>query len=168
MKWNKLPKFSINFGASKLPESKQEVRTFCPALIVAMRSLGRESAPYLDINLWQKSGVWLIDLLTADGSGWRSGWTSLPENKRFFQAFTVVFLLEMMLRLFALGPRAYFSSKWNMYDGAVIVAGFLGYFYQSAAGISIFRILRLVRYSFTSTLFEAVQENYRSKCFEPR
>ena len=59
----------------------------------------------------------------------------------------MAFLVEMMLRVIAAGPAVYLQSKWNTFDGAVVVAGLIGYFYKSAAGLSIFRTVRLVRRS---------------------
>jgi len=41
-------------------------------------------------------------------------------------AFSIVYLLEMITKIFALGPRPYFTSYWNIFDFSVTVATLIG------------------------------------------
>eukprot|EP00747_Dinoflagellata_sp_TGD_P115767 gnl/TRDRNA2_/TRDRNA2_172235_c1_seq5.p1 gnl/TRDRNA2_/TRDRNA2_172235_c1~~gnl/TRDRNA2_/TRDRNA2_172235_c1_seq5.p1 ORF type:complete len:633 (-),score=144.64 gnl/TRDRNA2_/TRDRNA2_172235_c1_seq5:55-1953(-) len=77
----------------------------------------------------------------------------------FEQAFLVVFALEIILRIFALGPSTFFSLgnadfTWNMFDVAVVSMGVTDIIFHlvvgettgGAGGIAtVFRIIRLLR-----------------------
>lgn len=56
----------------------------------------------------------------------------------------MLFAVEIIFRLVAMGPMAFIRSRWNVFDTTVVSGSLLGYFYKSAEGLSIFRTLRLV------------------------
>jgi hypothetical protein len=66
-------------------------------------------------------------------------------------AFTAAFALELMAKLFAMGPRLYFSSKFNVFDCVVVVLSVaeigieqsLGA--DASSGLSALRSFRLLR-----------------------
>ena len=62
-----------------------------------------------------------------------------------FQVFTLIFVVEMFCKLVALGPVTYLQSKWNIFDGIIVIASVSIYFSDSGNGVNIFRSLRLVR-----------------------
>ncbi|CAD6185181.1 unnamed protein product [Caenorhabditis auriculariae] len=63
--------------------------------------------------------------------------------------FLGIFIAEMLLKLFAMGSRTYFASKFNRFDCIVIVGSALevvwAEFYGGSFGISVMRALRLLR-----------------------
>lgn len=75
-------------------------------------------------------------------------------------AFSIVYLVEMTLKIFALGPRAYFTSYWNIFDFLVTTSTLIGdgmVLYELAAGgthqgkggftavVPVLRLLRILR-----------------------
>ena len=69
------------------------------------------------------------------------------------QVFTFAFLLEMVLKLTAFGPRGYVKSRWNLFDGFIVVIsifdlalelGNVGYGQGGGGGLSVLRTFRLV------------------------
>ena len=71
-------------------------------------------------------------------------------NEIFFgQVFTFVFLLEMVLKLIASGGRAYLKSRWNIFDGFIVLVSIADLILELAkigtgAGLSVLRTFRLV------------------------
>ncbi|KAK7247748.1 hypothetical protein SO694_00088166 [Aureococcus anophagefferens] len=70
--------------------------------------------------------------------------------------FTVVFLLELVLKWVGLGPRQYFADPWNRFDAFIVLTSlvdnaseFMATFYHipllNAMNLSLFRIFRLAR-----------------------
>eukprot|EP00111_Clytia_hemisphaerica_P002564 TCONS_00007303-protein len=63
--------------------------------------------------------------------------------------FLSFFLMEMCLKLYGLGPRLYFRSKFNKFDSLVVTAGVFELIlykkYGISMGISVLRALRLLR-----------------------
>lgn len=59
--------------------------------------------------------------------------------------FVVIFLAEAVLKLFAMYPAVYFSSKWNMFDFVVVAASLFGLFSGGSGEVSLLRIFRLAR-----------------------
>lgn len=62
----------------------------------------------------------------------------------------VLFVLEMSVKLYALGPRAYFMSLFNRFDFFVVLCGILEMIMLSAGavaplGFSVLRCIRLLR-----------------------
>ena len=73
------------------------------------------------------------------------------EYLNFF--LTLIFFVEMVLKLIALGLRDYFKSNWNLFDFAIVVSSVLEYtlsppsFFNLGANLSIgdFKVLRTFR-----------------------
>lgn len=63
--------------------------------------------------------------------------------------FLGIFVVEMLLKLFAMGSRTYFASKFNRFDCVVIVGSaaevIWAEVYGGSFGISVMRALRLLR-----------------------
>ena len=59
--------------------------------------------------------------------------------------FVVIFLAEAVLKLFAMYPAVYFSSKWNLFDFVVVAASLFGLFSGGSGEVSLLRIFRLAR-----------------------
>ncbi|XP_074630746.1 sodium channel protein 1 brain-like isoform X1 [Acropora palmata] len=64
--------------------------------------------------------------------------------------FTVVFIMEMVLKLIAFGPKEYCKNKWNLFDGAIVILSVLdmALTYSNTidgAGLSVLRTFRLLR-----------------------
>lgn len=61
-----------------------------------------------------------------------------------------MFLLEMVLKLTALGPRGYVKSRWNIFDGFIVVISIVDLILErgikvgNGAGLSVLRTFRLV------------------------
>ncbi len=66
-------------------------------------------------------------------------------------AFTVYFVLEMVIKLMGLGPRAYVSDNFNIFDAVVTLLGVLDMALtlapnvSSPASLTVFRAFRLLR-----------------------
>lgn len=64
--------------------------------------------------------------------------------------FTFVFFLEMVLKLIASGGRAYLKSRWNIFDGFIVLVSIVDLILELAkigtgAGLSVLRTFRLLR-----------------------
>lgn len=62
----------------------------------------------------------------------------------------VLFVIEMFVKMYALGPRAYFMSLFNRFDFFVVLCGILEMIMLSAGavaplGFSVLRCIRLLR-----------------------
>jgi len=65
-------------------------------------------------------------------------------------AFAAVFLIEAILKLFALYPKQYFSDSWNVFDFSVVCLSIVGFTITvstdaSATYLSLLRIFRVAR-----------------------
>ena len=65
------------------------------------------------------------------------------------QVFTVVFIMEMILKLIAFGIKDYCKNKWNLFDGTIVILSVLDMVLSlsgaiSGAGLSVLRTFRLV------------------------
>ena len=61
----------------------------------------------------------------------------------------MVFIMEMVLKLIAFGPKEYCKNKWNLFDGAIVILSVLdmALTYSNTidgAGLSVLRTFRLV------------------------
>lgn len=70
-----------------------------------------------------------------------------------FQMFTVIFTVEMMLKVVALGPMYYLQGRWNIFDGIIVVISLVDTGleladFRESSGTSVFRTFRLVRVLF--------------------
>nr|XP_039264940.1 sodium channel protein type 3 subunit alpha-like isoform X4 [Styela clava]XP_039264941.1 sodium channel protein type 3 subunit alpha-like isoform X4 [Styela clava]XP_039264942.1 sodium channel protein type 3 subunit alpha-like isoform X4 [Styela clava]XP_039264944.1 sodium channel protein type 3 subunit alpha-like isoform X4 [Styela clava]XP_039264945.1 sodium channel protein type 3 subunit alpha-like isoform X4 [Styela clava] len=68
---------------------------------------------------------------------------NLLENANL--AFTVVFTLEMFLKVVGLGPHTYFREAWNMFDAVVVISSLLEIVLKTIPGLSVLRTFRLMR-----------------------
>ena len=63
--------------------------------------------------------------------------------------FTVIFTLEMIVKLVALGPLYYLQGRWNIFDGIIVIISLVDTGLELAdfkefSGTSVFRTFRLV------------------------
>ena len=66
-----------------------------------------------------------------------------------FQMFTVIFTLEMIVKLVALGPLYYLQGRWNIFDGIIVIISLVDTGleladFKESSGTSVFRTFRLV------------------------
>lgn len=66
------------------------------------------------------------------------------------QVCTFIFLLEMILKLIALKPQGYIKSRWNIFDGIVVIISLIDTLLTLTTvidntGTSVLRSFRLVR-----------------------
>jgi len=77
--------------------------------------------------------------------------------------FLSIFIAEMLLKMYGLGPKAYFKSAFNRFDCAVVLGGVIEivvqHFTDYSFGISVLRSLRLLRI-FKFTRFWASLRNF--------
>ncbi|KAL9954360.1 hypothetical protein ACROYT_G041885 [Oculina patagonica] len=64
--------------------------------------------------------------------------------------FTVIFTVEMILKLVALGPMYYIQGRWNIFDGIIVVISLVDTGleladFRESSGTSVFRTFRLFR-----------------------
>ncbi|KAJ7408210.1 hypothetical protein WISP_122266 [Willisornis vidua] len=57
------------------------------------------------------------------------------------QVFTLIFTLEMILKIIALDPYYYFQQKWNVFDSLVVLIGLLSF----GTNLSPFRLIRIFK-----------------------
>lgn len=60
------------------------------------------------------------------------------------QFFVIVFVIEAILKLLALGVIRYFKDEWNTFDFIVTFLGLVELFLEGVQGLSVFRSFRLV------------------------
>ncbi|XP_027504320.1 sodium channel protein type 5 subunit alpha-like [Corapipo altera] len=69
----------------------------------------------------------------------------LPETREMItisdQVFTLIFTLEMILKIIALDPYYYFQNKWNVFDSLVVLIGLLSF----GTNLSPFRAIRIFK-----------------------
>eukprot|EP00002_Diphylleia_rotans_P008552 TRINITY_DN1844_c0_g1_i3.p1 TRINITY_DN1844_c0_g1~~TRINITY_DN1844_c0_g1_i3.p1 ORF type:complete len:1384 (+),score=276.21 TRINITY_DN1844_c0_g1_i3:89-4240(+) len=59
--------------------------------------------------------------------------------------FTVLFLVEALIRISALSLKGYLSDRWNMLDAVIVLFSFIGLFLNFSSGVIIARIFRVTR-----------------------
>ena len=66
--------------------------------------------------------------------------------------FTYIFIYEMVVKLLAIGPKKYVSSKWNLLDGGIVVLSIIEIIVESqqkddatGSSISAFRAMKVFR-----------------------
>ena len=47
------------------------------------------------------------------------------------EVFTYIFIFEMGMKLFAIGPKKYSASKWNLLDGGVVILSIMELIFES-------------------------------------
>lgn len=60
------------------------------------------------------------------------------------QIFVLIFVVEAILKLLALGVVRYFKDEWNTFDFVVTVLGAVELLLEGVQGLSVFRSFRLV------------------------
>ncbi|XP_027749325.1 sodium channel protein type 5 subunit alpha-like, partial [Empidonax traillii] len=69
----------------------------------------------------------------------------LPETRKLItisdEVFTLIFALEMILKIIALDPYYYFQNKWNVFDSLVVLIGLLSF----GTNLSPFRLIRIFK-----------------------
>ncbi|XP_027516352.1 sodium channel protein type 5 subunit alpha-like, partial [Corapipo altera] len=69
----------------------------------------------------------------------------LPQTRKMFarsdQVFTLIFTLEMILKIIALDPYYYFQNKWNVFDSLVVLIGLVSF----ETNLSPFRAIRIFK-----------------------
>ncbi|XP_050192234.1 LOW QUALITY PROTEIN: sodium channel protein type 10 subunit alpha-like [Myiozetetes cayanensis] len=69
----------------------------------------------------------------------------LPETRKLItisdEVFTLIFALEMILKIIALDPYYYFQNKWNVFDSLVVLIGLLSF----GTKLSPFRLIRIFK-----------------------
>ncbi|NWR37930.1 SCN4A protein, partial [Tachuris rubrigastra] len=69
----------------------------------------------------------------------------LPETRILItisdEVFTLIFTLEMILKIIALDPYYYFQNKWNVFDSLVVLIGLLSF----GTNLSPFRLIRIFK-----------------------
>jgi voltage-dependent calcium channel T type alpha-1I len=60
-------------------------------------------------------------------------------------ALTIVFVIEIILKVFGLGPKEYLRDGFNIFDSLVIVIGLLEYVGINTRVTTVFRTFRLLR-----------------------
>ncbi|XP_031566038.1 sodium channel protein type 2 subunit alpha-like isoform X2 [Actinia tenebrosa] len=66
------------------------------------------------------------------------------------KVFTMVFFLEMILKLMVFGPRGYVKSRWNIFDGFIVIISVIDLMAELLitehdSGLSVLRTFRLLR-----------------------
>uniref|UniRef100_H2ZPU5 Sodium channel protein n=1 Tax=Ciona savignyi TaxID=51511 RepID=H2ZPU5_CIOSA len=59
--------------------------------------------------------------------------------------FTIVFTVEMLMKIIGLSPYTYFKERWNVFDAVVVLFSLLELLISSTQGLSVFRAFRLMR-----------------------
>ena len=59
--------------------------------------------------------------------------------------FNVIFTIEMVLKVIALGLKPYLSEGWNLLDVVVVTTAWLPYFMEDAGNFSAIRAVRVLR-----------------------
>lgn len=103
---------------------------------------------WLLINLYIVMTIFYINSITP--SFMRSSLSSLISTDMASRVLLVLFVIEMFVKMYALGPRAYFMSLFNRFDFFVVLCGILEMIMFSAGavaplGFSVLRCIRLLR-----------------------
>ena len=104
--------------------------------------------------------------LTHDGES--ETFARIIELSNYF--FTIVFTLEMVIKLFSYGPRSYFNSGWNTFDFVVtwsslvdLVLDYIGHDTDLLRALRVARVMRLLRLNEDMRRFEATAVKIASK-----
>ena len=60
-------------------------------------------------------------------------------------ACTIIFAIEMLLKLLALGCSGYIADNFNLFDGAIVILSVADLVQTHGTGISVFRLARVLR-----------------------
>jgi voltage-dependent calcium channel T type alpha-1G len=87
-------------------------------------------------------------------------------------AFTLIFLIEAIVRIVALGFKRYFQERWNQLDMFIVVLSIAGIFFDklntkaipiNPTIIRVMRVLRIARGSLSSFFFSFFVSNFVTK-----
>ena len=85
-----------------------------------------------------------------------------PNTKTFLdlanEAFTIIFFVEMCLKLFGLGVKKYMSDKMNYMDGTIVILSMVELLMQSGGAISVIRVFRIFRVFRITRLLRAMKD----------
>ncbi|CAB4001908.1 voltage-dependent N-type calcium channel subunit alpha-1B-like isoform X1, partial [Paramuricea clavata] len=76
--------------------------------------------------------------------------------------FLSIFVMEMLLKIYGLGPSTYFRSTFNTFDFVVIIFGLFELIIQKPLGISVLRCLRLLRIFKMTSYWSSLRNLVRS------
>jgi len=71
--------------------------------------------------------------------------------------FTIIFTVEMAIKLIGLGFKQYVSSHWNKFDGVIVLMSYVT-FVADVGSLSVFRVLRVIRVVRLIKYLKEVQE----------
>ena len=57
----------------------------------------------------------------------------------------MIFAIEMILKLFGLGPKRYIMDRFNVFDAIVVIIGLLDFLHVGSKALTVFRCFRLLR-----------------------
>jgi hypothetical protein len=84
-------------------------------------------------------------ILAMDHHGISDEWASALVNMNF--TFTIIFIIEMGLKLLGLGIRGYCSDSMNFVDGSVVILSLIELIFLNgtSSAVSAFRVIRIFR-----------------------
>ena len=103
---------------------------------------------------------WLITLIVAFNCVVlaSAGYPSTSEEEKTLDDLnfvcTIIFTVEMVMKMFALGFKGYASEAFNVFDGFIVLISFVEMFLPNGAGISVFRSLRILRIAKLTASFQ--------------
>jgi large-conductance mechanosensitive channel len=77
-------------------------------------------------------------------------WYNIPQGRNdvletINKVLTFVFIAEFVLKLFALGPKQYYSDGWNCFDCVIVAFSIAGFIFEGTDMIQVLRALRIFR-----------------------
>lgn len=81
------------------------------------------------------------------------------------QFFVLVFVIEAILKLIALGPVQYFKDEWNTFDFIVTALGVIEMCFEGVQGLSVLRAFRLVSGNTVNSIIWLPILTYRSRTY---
>ena len=84
-------------------------------------------------------------VMSLDYDGMSESYQNALEG--FNVIFVVIFTVEMVLKLIALGPKQYVEDAWNRFDGSLVLLSYVGYIpgLQGGSGLNVIRLFRICR-----------------------
>merc|ERR1711964_649142 len=59
--------------------------------------------------------------------------------------FSIIFTIEMVVKLYALEPGEYFSRAWNQFDFILVLASWIGMLFNLGQFATLLRVARIAR-----------------------
>jgi len=117
----------------RYPQPRNKWRKYC--FLVTMN-------PYFDPMIML---CIILNALTMSMNHYKMSDNLLSLLETFDLGFIVIFSLEAILKITALGWSAYTSENWNKFDFAIVLASVAGIFLNGGAGVSVARVFRIGR-----------------------